>query len=107
MVSRVSTGEDVDGEGGLAAWFSGAPAGTAGDELGDRSFDHAGVGSESPGGHEVVEDVFADDADEVDGGGFDDVRTLCYRNSASNQARHAKIHMLDRQLPQLTTWLWV
>lgn len=60
------------------------PAGTAGDELGDRSFDHAGVGSESPGGHEVVKDVFADDADEVDGGGFDDVRTPFYRSSATN-----------------------
>lgn len=33
------------GDGGLEAWPSGAAAGSAGDELGDRSFDHAGVGS--------------------------------------------------------------
>ena len=43
-----------------------------GDELGDGAFHDAGGGPQPPVGHEVVQDVAADGADEVDDGVGDD-----------------------------------
>jgi len=76
MLSRVAVGEDLDRDGGLEGGSSGAVACGAGDVLGDRSFDHPRGGPQPPGGHEVVQDVAADDADEVDGGVGDDAGGL-------------------------------
>ena len=76
MLSKAVTCEDVDVDGGLVAVCPDTTASVAGDVLGDCSFDDAGVGPQPTIGHEVVQDVAADGADEVDDGVGDDAGGL-------------------------------